>query len=70
VSGTAEQFRKQSEYLATRGMVGIRVEYRTIPKGEKGPPVLCCADAKQGRALLPQRPNLRRNERSDALPSG
>jgi acetyl esterase/lipase/lysophospholipase L1-like esterase len=46
VSGTAEQFRKQSEYLATRGMVGIRVEYRTIPKGEKGPPVVCCADAK------------------------
>ena len=46
VGGTAEQFRKQSEYLATRGMVGIRVEYRTIPKGDKGPPLVCCADAK------------------------
>ncbi len=46
VGGTPEQFRKQSEYLATRGMVGIRVEYRTIPKGDKGPPVICCADAK------------------------
>src|SRR5687768_16962403 len=40
VTGTPEQFRKQSEYLATRGMVGIRVEYRTIPKGDKGPPVV------------------------------
>ena len=46
VGGTPEQFRKQSECLATRGMVGIRVEYRTIPKGEKGPPLVCCADAK------------------------
>jgi acetyl esterase len=46
VTGTPEQFRKQSEYLATRGMVGIRVEYRTIPKGDKGPPVVCCLDAK------------------------
>jgi len=46
VGGTPAQFRKQSEYLATRGMVGIRVEYRTIPNGDKGPPVVCCADAK------------------------
>jgi len=46
VAGTPEQFRKQSEYLALRGMVGIRVEYRTMPKGEKGPPLLCCVDAK------------------------
>lgn len=46
VGGTPAQFLKQSEYLATRGMVGIRVEYRTIPKGDKGPPVVCCADAK------------------------
>jgi dienelactone hydrolase len=27
-------------------MVGIRVEYRVIPKGDKGPPVVCCNDAK------------------------
>ena len=46
VGGTPTQFQKQSEYLATRGMVGIRVEYRTIPKGDKGPPTICCADAK------------------------
>ena len=46
VGGTPEQFRAQSEFFATRGMVGIRVEYRTIPKGDKGPPLVCCADAK------------------------
>lgn len=46
VGGTATQFKKQSEYLATRGMVGVRVEYRTLPKGDKGPPTICCADAK------------------------
>src|SRR6476660_2803369 len=36
VSGSAEQFAKQSAYLATRGMVGVRAEYRTIPKGDDG----------------------------------
>lgn len=46
VGGTPEQFHKQSTYLATRGMVGVRVEYRTIVKGDKGPPLICCADAK------------------------
>ena len=46
VGGTPEQFRAQSEFFATRGMVGIRVEYRTLPKGDKGPPLVCCADAK------------------------
>lgn len=46
VGGTPEQFRNQSEYLASRGLVGIRVEYRTIPKGEKSPPTVCCGDAK------------------------
>lgn len=46
VGGSPEQFRPQSEYFASRGMVGIRVEYRVIPKGEKGPPVVCVQDAK------------------------
>lgn len=46
VGGTTEQFRRHSAYFASRGMVGVRVEYRTIPKGENGPPVMCCADAK------------------------
>lgn len=46
VGGSPGQFQTQSEYLATRGMVGFRVEYRVIPKGDKGPPSVCCADAK------------------------
>lgn len=46
VSGKPEQFRKQSEYFATRGMVGIRVEYRVIPKAATNLPIVCCADAK------------------------
>ncbi len=46
VGGSPEQFRKQSEHLASRGMVGIRVQYRVIPKGDKGPPLDSCADAK------------------------
>ncbi len=46
VGGSVNQFQPQSEYLATRGMVGIRVEYRVIPKGDKGPPLMCVADAK------------------------
>jgi acetyl esterase len=45
VGGSTQQFEKQSEYLAKRGLVGIRLEYRG-PKGEKGPPVICCQDAK------------------------
>jgi acetyl esterase/lipase len=46
VSGSPAQFERQSRYLASRGMVGLRVEYRTIPKGDPGPPTVCCADAK------------------------
>jgi acetyl esterase len=46
VAGKPEQFAKQSAYLATRGMVGVRVQYRTMPKGDAAPPTLCCADAK------------------------
>lgn len=46
VGGTPTQFQKQSEYLASRGMVGIRVEYRTTPKEDKNPPIICCNDAK------------------------
>ena len=46
VGGRVEQFQPQSEHFARRGMVGIRVAYRTIPKGDKGPPTVCCADAK------------------------
>ena len=46
VSGQPTAFSKQSKYFATRGMVGICVDYRIIPKGDKGPPSACCADAK------------------------
>ena len=46
VGGTVTQFQRHCVYLASRGMVSIRVDYRVIPKGEKGPPVMCVADAK------------------------
>jgi acetyl esterase/lipase len=46
VGGNPSQFLKQSQYLASRGLVGVRVEYRNIPKGDTGPPTVCCADAK------------------------
>ena len=46
VGGSPTQFLKQSQYLATRGLVGFRVEYRTIPQGDPGPPTICGADAK------------------------
>jgi len=46
VSGRVNQLQRQSEYLATRGMVGVRVEYRVTPRHDQGPPTICCADAK------------------------
>lgn len=46
VGGSPTQFQGQSEYLATRGLVGIRVEYRVIEKGDQGPPIVCTQDAK------------------------
>jgi len=46
VGGNPAQFEKQSQYLTSRGMVGIRVEYRVIAKGDTGPPTVCCNDAK------------------------
>lgn len=46
VGGNPEQFRPQSEYLASRGMVGFRVTYRVIPRGDSGPPVVCVQDAR------------------------
>ena len=46
VGGNVAQFQRHCAYLASRGMVGIRVDYRVIPKGDAGPPVMCVADAK------------------------
>ena len=46
VGGTTKQFERHSAYFASRGMVGIRVEYRTIDEGKDAPPLVCCADAK------------------------
>lgn len=44
--GGPTQFTQHSDYLASRGLVCIQVEYRLIPKGEKGPPIMCVHDAK------------------------
>jgi acetyl esterase/lipase len=52
VGGSAEQFLPQSKSLADQGAVGIRVEYRTIPNGDPGPPVVCCADAKSAMRFV------------------
>src|SRR5687768_11728759 len=46
VAGSPGQFKPQSEYLTTRGVIGVRVEYRVIPKGDAGPPTICIHDAK------------------------
>jgi acetyl esterase/lipase len=46
VGGTVKQFQRHSAYLASRGMVGIRVDYRVIQDGDDGPPVMCVEDAK------------------------
>jgi acetyl esterase len=46
VGGSPNQFLQQSVHFSTRGMVGIRVQYRVIPKDDKGPPLMCVADAK------------------------
>lgn len=46
VGGKPVQFTPHSEYLATRGMVCIQVEYRLIKKGDAGPPIDCVHDAK------------------------
>ena len=46
VGGNVGQFQRHCTYLASRGMVGIRVDYRVMPKGDSGPPVMCVADAK------------------------
>lgn len=46
VGGGPEKLLPQSAYFASRGMVGVRVQYRLIPNGDKGPPVVCCQDAK------------------------
>ena len=46
VGGRVEQFERHCAYLASRGIIGIRADYRVIPKGDKGPPVMCVMDAK------------------------
>lgn len=46
VGGKPTQFTQHSDYLSTRGLVCIQVEYRLIPKGDKGPPLNAVHDAK------------------------
>lgn len=52
VGGSPAQFEPQSEYLATRGAVGIRAEYRTLPEGDAGPPTVCVRDAKSAMRFV------------------
>ncbi len=44
--GTPAQFNEQSNYLASRGMVCVNVEYRLLKGREGQPPTVCCHDAK------------------------
>ena len=44
-SGTVEQFRYQAEYLASRGMVTARADYRVLSRHETGPDK-CVEDGK------------------------
>lgn len=44
--GTPAQFGDQSEYLATRGLVAIQVEYRLLAGKSSEPPTVCVHDAK------------------------
>lgn len=46
VGGGPTQFTQHSEYLVTRGLVCLQVEYRLIKKGDAGPPIDCVHDAK------------------------
>ena len=57
VGGTPEHFAWQANYFASRGMVAIRVEYRVIPKGDNGPPIVCCHDAKSAMRYVREHAN-------------
>lgn len=45
IGGTPSQFNEQSQYLATRGLVCVQVEYRLLGK-DQDPPLICVQDAK------------------------
>lgn len=44
--GEPGQFTEHSEYLASRGMVAVQVQYRLLDRKGNEPPVTCVADAK------------------------
>jgi acetyl esterase len=46
VGGTPSQFNHQSEYLVSRGMVAVQVEYRLLKRESTDPPLVCVQDAK------------------------
>lgn len=46
VGGGPTQFARHSEYLATRGMVCVPVQYRLLSNKDKEPPLVCVQDAK------------------------
>lgn len=46
VKGGPAAFNAQAEYLATRGIVSLQVEYRLMPAGFREPPEVCVFDAR------------------------
>ena len=55
--GAPTQFTKHCEYLATRGMVCVQVEYRLLDKKKKEPPLVCIQDAKSAMRWVRSRAN-------------
>lgn len=46
VGGTPNQFKEQSRYLASRGLICIQAQYRLLKKESNDPPLVCVQDAK------------------------
>ena len=44
--GAPGQFTEHNQYLVTRGMVCVQVQYRLLDKKKSEPPITCCRDAK------------------------
>jgi acetyl esterase/lipase len=45
-SGSVDLFERQGAYLASRGMVGVQVDYRLLHKGGSDPLEICAEDSK------------------------
>ena len=46
VGGTPAQFNHQAEYLASRGVTAVLVQYRLLARDTNDPPTVCVQDAK------------------------